>query len=44
MHTFNAPQLPPGFHEYVQQKKIPVLGVCYGMQLLVHVSYAFSVA
>ena len=38
MHTANAPQLPSGFYEYVQQEKIPVLGVCYGMQLLVHVS------
>ncbi|CAL5221810.1 g4066 [Coccomyxa viridis] len=36
VHTANAPQLPPGFYEYVQQEKIPVLGVCYGMQLLVH--------
>ena len=38
MHTANAPQLPSGFFEYVQHEKIPVLGVCYGMQLLVHVS------
>ncbi len=41
VHTANAPQLPPGFYEYVQQEKIPVLGVCYGMQLLVHVSSPF---
>lgn len=39
VHTANAPQLPLGFYEYVQQEKIPVLGVCYGMQLLVHVSF-----
>ena len=38
VHTANAPQLPSGFFEYVQHEKIPVLGVCYGMQLLVHVS------
>ena len=41
MHTTNAPQLPKGFLEYVKQEKIPVLGVCYGMQLLVFVSFFF---
>ena len=41
VHTASAPQLPEGFYEYVQQEKIPVLGVCYGMQLLVHVSRSF---
>ena len=41
MHTANAPQLPKGFLEYVKQEKIPVLGVCYGMQLLVFVSFFF---
>lgn len=38
VHIANAPQLPKGFCEYVQQERIPVLGVCYGMQLLVYVS------
>ena len=42
MHTANAPQLPSGFYEYVQQEKIPVLGVCYGMQLLVYVRTTLS--
>ena len=37
VHVANAPQLPPGFIEYVKAQGIPVLGVCYGMQLLVHV-------
>lgn len=31
----DAPQLPPGFIEWQKQTKVPVLGVCYGMQLLV---------
>ncbi len=31
-----APDLDPGFLDYVSEKKIPVLGICYGMQLLVH--------
>ena len=37
MHTENAPTLPAGFYDYIQEEKIPVLGVCYGMQLLVYV-------
>lgn len=30
-----APQLPEGFLKYQQENKIPLLGICYGMQLLV---------
>ena len=37
VHTENAPTLPAGFYEYIEQEAIPVLGVCYGMQLLVYV-------
>ena len=37
MHTENAPTLPAGFYDYIEQEEIPVLGVCYGMQLLVYV-------
>lgn len=29
-----APQLPEGFLEYQAKEKIPLLGICYGMQLL----------
>lgn len=37
VHVPEAPQLPAGFLQYVKAQGIPVLGVCYGMQLLVHV-------
>ena len=42
VHVADAPQPPPGFFEYVREQGIPVLGVCYGMQLMVHVSRLFS--
>ena len=37
VHIGNAPQLSPGFFEYCAEHGTPVLGICYGMQLLVHV-------
>jgi GMP synthase (glutamine-hydrolysing) len=37
VHVDDAPKLPNGFFDYVKEHKIPVLGVCYGMQLLVQV-------
>lgn len=36
VHVEGAPRLPEGFFEYCTEQKIPVLGICYGMQLLVH--------
>lgn len=35
VYDLNAPQLPEGFLDYQAQARIPVLGICYGMQLLV---------
>ena len=37
VHVADAPQLPAGFFDYIKENKIPVLGICYGMQLLVQV-------
>lgn len=35
MHVEGAPTVPDGFFERVAETSTPVLGVCYGMQLLV---------
>ena len=35
MHVEGAPRVPAGFFEYCNSKQIPVLGICYGMQLMV---------
>lgn len=35
VHTPNAPCFPPGFIEYVESQGIHVLGICYGLQLIV---------
>lgn len=36
VHVEGAPRLPEGFFEYCSAENIPVLGICYGMQLIVH--------
>jgi GMP synthase (glutamine-hydrolysing) len=35
VHVEGSPRVPQGFFEYVEQSSIPVLGICYGMQMLV---------
>lgn len=35
VHALDAPSFPPGFIDYVQSNGIFVLGICYGLQLLV---------
>jgi len=35
VHVENSPSVPEGFFEYVSANAVPVLGICYGMQLLV---------
>jgi GMP synthase (glutamine-hydrolysing) len=34
VYDAGAPQLPEGFLEYQRKERVPVLGICYGMQLL----------
>lgn len=36
VHVEDAPRLPDGFLDYVEKEGIAVMGICYGMQLLVH--------
>ena len=35
VHVEGAPTVPEGFFDHCQARSIPVLGICYGMQLLV---------
>ncbi|KAK6158244.1 hypothetical protein DH2020_005558 [Rehmannia glutinosa] len=35
VHAPNAPCFPPGFIDYVESNGIHVLGICYGLQLIV---------
>ena len=36
VHVKGAPSVPDGFWEECEKRQIPVLGICYGMQLIVH--------
>ena len=35
MHVAGSPRVPPGFFEWAAASDVPVLGICYGMQLIV---------
>ncbi|XP_074304298.1 uncharacterized protein LOC141639016 [Silene latifolia] len=35
VHALDAPVFPDGFVEYVEEKGVHVLGICYGLQLIV---------
>ena len=35
VHVDGAPTVPDGFFEHCVKNKVPVLGICYGMQLIV---------
>jgi len=36
IHVEGSPRVPEGFFEWAAENKVPVLGICYGMQMLVH--------
>lgn len=36
VHEGTSPGLPAGFFDYTDSASIPVLGICYGMQLIAH--------
>jgi GMP synthase (glutamine-hydrolysing) A subunit len=36
VHEGGSPTVPEGFFDYATENGIPVMGICYGMQLLVH--------
>lgn len=36
VHLEGSPRVPNGFFEYCATNKVPILGVCYGLQMIVH--------
>ena len=36
VHVEGSPRVPEGFFDWCESKKIPVLGICYGMQMITH--------
>lgn len=36
VHVEGSPRVPEGFFEYCEANSIPVLGICYGMQMITH--------
>ena len=35
VHVAGAPKVPDGLFDYCREHNVPVLGICYGMQLMV---------
>lgn len=36
VHVEGSPRVPDGFFQWTDEAKVPVLGICYGMQMITH--------